>query len=692
MTKNQQNDTVGDNKSPALKPQAAALRQGADQAMTMQASPSPAIKVKTPSAGLAAGARQNAAAPPQQSCQQRIWLSFFFDGTGNNLDADVGTNKHSNVAKLYRAHKPNDEVNGIYRIYIPGVGTYFSEVGDDGATKLGLGTGRMGDVRLDWALKQFDAKMAPHLARANSPGNSIVEINIALFGFSRGAALARAFSNMLLDDRCVRHAKKGWCVKTGMHHLRIRFMGLFDTVASVGLPMSTNTVSKVAALIGVKQMINARLYDADYEESLPQRLAFATGGAPGADPAPGVYDGHQSWGGKMAIPHMVEEVRHFIAAHEVRNSFPVDSVSVLANGRVDKPAQFYETVFPGVHSDVGGSYRPGEGARSPDPEEKLGLIPLHSMYYFAIDREVPLLPQTAWQEFTKSDFAIGKLVLERYNYYKAKIGAGNNLGPIVNAHMALYYAWRFRYIHRKQQGNRDEATQIARTNQEYQGEAAKLDREIKPLEESNEAATRKFELAQQRQLNYLQYAYHDPERKEAPKYREEVKTAQINQRKAQDALLRAKAKRDALPDMSQLQSMLDLYDAQLIADAKIIRKAYTERGMFNQAPDSVRSDLRPHYKVMMDAYENEFIHNKGLKDEIIIAFFDNYVHDSLAGFAQDATLPSDPRAIYLGGDEKYQYALLNKGNAADGERYASADATSGEEMAGREEKPDVLQA
>jgi hypothetical protein len=33
-----------------------------------------------------------------------------------------------------------------------------------------------------------------------------------------------------------------------------------------------------------------------------------------ADPAPGVFDGHSGWGGKMAIPHMVEEVRHFIAA------------------------------------------------------------------------------------------------------------------------------------------------------------------------------------------------------------------------------------------------------------------------------------------------------------------------------------------------------------------------------------------
>jgi hypothetical protein len=73
-----------------------------------------------------------------------------------------------------------------------------------------------------------------------------------------------------------------------------------------------------------------------------------------------------------------------------------------------------------------------------------------------------------------------------------------------------------------------------------------------------------------------------------------------------------------------------------------------------------RTDLRPHYKVLLEAYENEFEKKNGLKDESIISFFDNYVHDSLAGFAKDATLPSDPRVVYLGGDEKYKYARLDE--------------------------------
>jgi uncharacterized protein (DUF2235 family) len=51
--------------------------------------------------------------------------------------------------------------------------------------------------------------LAPHLARAFSPANAIIEVNVALFGFSRGAAMARAFSNMLLKERCVKKTLVG---------------------------------------------------------------------------------------------------------------------------------------------------------------------------------------------------------------------------------------------------------------------------------------------------------------------------------------------------------------------------------------------------------------------------------------------------------------------------------------------------
>jgi hypothetical protein len=59
---------------------------------------------------------------------------------------------------------------------------------------------------------------------------------------------------------------------------------------------------------------------------------------------------------------------------------------------------------------------------------------------------------------------------------------------------------------------------------------------------------------------------------------------------------------------------------------------------------------------VLEAYEAE-VKGNGLRNQELFAFFDTYVHDSLAGFAQDATLPSDPRVIYIGGDEKLRYAV-----------------------------------
>jgi hypothetical protein len=55
-----------------------------------------------------------------------------------------------------------------------------------------------------------------------------------------------------------------------------------------------------------------------------------------------------------------------------------------------------------------------------------------------------------------------------------------------------------------------------------------------------------------------------------------------------------------------------------------------------------------------------------LRDEKIIAFFDEHVHDSLAGFNTDSTLPSDPRVIYVGGDQKLDYAKADTSVSEEG--------------------------
>lgn len=130
MTKNQNNDPVGDTQSPALEPNAKGLRGTGDLATHLAANAAPKSSMIVPIADLAKaqkGSRSNSVESP--TCNQTLWFSFFFDGTGNNMVADVGTLKHSNVAKLFRVHAENDKNRGIYRVYVPGEGTYFVPYG-----------------------------------------------------------------------------------------------------------------------------------------------------------------------------------------------------------------------------------------------------------------------------------------------------------------------------------------------------------------------------------------------------------------------------------------------------------------------------------------------------------------------------------------------------------------------------------
>lgn len=61
---------------------------------------------------------------------------------------------------------------------------------------------------------------------------------------------------------------------------------------------------------------------------------------------------------------------------------------------------------------------------------------------------------------------------------------------------------------------------------------------------------------------------------------------------------------------------------------------------------------------MVEAYRAQYLGREPL-DPDVVSFFDHHVHDSLAGFAKDATLPSDPRVVYAGGDNKIRFAQLD---------------------------------
>ncbi|WP_232348222.1 phospholipase effector Tle1 domain-containing protein [Burkholderia pseudomallei] len=176
------------------------------------------------------------------------------------------------------------------------------------------------------------------------------------------------------------------------------FLGIFDTVASVGIAQS----------------------------------AAAT-----------LFDGHGGWGRKelMAVPHYVRRCVHMVAAHEPRGSFPLDLIDCSMDGRE-------EIVYPGVHSDVGGGYGPGEQGRGRGDADKLSQVPLLDMYREARKAGVPLDINgpgigadviAAFKVSAGLKQAFAAYVKKSENYYYEK---DHGTPGLMRCHYGLYLRWR----------------------------------------------------------------------------------------------------------------------------------------------------------------------------------------------------------------------------------------------------------
>jgi hypothetical protein len=433
---------------------------------------------------------------PSESCNTNLFFGFFFDGTKNNyIKAETGKN-HSNVARLYDCY-PGLSVPGVlpistdwpkeqqkkyphfFKVYIPGVASPFKQVNDTGEGRdedLGAAAGALGEYRIIWALVQainnvhryflrmplvsqsemdgllrdvylnkaaralmlgtlwqdpranhtkdraariafegllrkLHKAVAQHWpdAKTGKPAKidpGIVKtIYITVFGFSRGATQARAFVNWLQSlcklDAQIR-GKSG--MSLGGFQVEFDFLGLFDTVASVGL---ANTI--------------------------------------------GGFNGHGAWADaedSLRIPEGVKCL-HLVAAHELRRSFPVDSISV--NGIL--PEECREIVVPGVHSDVGCGYCPREQGRGTDPngDDMLARIPLLLMYKEARLNGAPLKLELA-PSIAKARFAIKPETIAAYNAYIAACRVKQ--GPIhliMREQARMQIEWR---LARRVNGNR----------------------------------------------------------------------------------------------------------------------------------------------------------------------------------------------------------------------------------------------
>lgn len=369
------------------------------------------------------------------ACKKPVWISCFFDGTGNNFDADGNRNvdanvvKYSNVAKLARlAHVIEDIPKQTYGLYTPGVGTPFKEIGDTGKGVdfvSGMAVASKGQARINWMINELKIRVDRHMPHVN-------QINVAVFGFSRGAAQARAFVRQLIAQ-CAQSGEHLLWTKSGdgdkPPRMVFYFLGLFDTVASVGVGGSRFENQIKAGVTVYSPIVGSVLHLID-------------------------DGGHAAWAQDLRIPRQVRQCEHYIAAHEVREKFPSDSV------RVDQimPDNCREILYPGAHSDVGGGYPNNE---QEGRSNHLSRIALCNMYLTAYKAGVPFKAPEEVMKSTGELFVIDDQLKASFETYMSLVKDADRLEGQCISHMNTYYHWRWGRTLRQRKNKKALAAAIA---------------------------------------------------------------------------------------------------------------------------------------------------------------------------------------------------------------------------------------
>jgi hypothetical protein len=177
----------------------------------------------------------------------RIRVSLFYDGTGNNR-TNVGLGPAHSDDDSYKASKsniallesvglsgPGPDVDHHFTVYTEGIGTVDAE--SDSNYALGLGTGDFGiEAKVERGLDEATKRIISHAA-----GREIIHLHIDTFGFSRGAAAARYCVWVCLNQPGKTMKNRIQARGGVVGQVEVKFVGLFDTVASHGLVHSNDT-------------------------------------------------------------------------------------------------------------------------------------------------------------------------------------------------------------------------------------------------------------------------------------------------------------------------------------------------------------------------------------------------------------------------------------------------------------------
>ncbi len=283
--------------------------------------------------------------------------------------------------------------------------------------------------------------------------------------------------------------------------------------------------------------------------------------------------------------------------------------------------------------------------------EAIAHVPLHALA--ALEGE-KLRADFAIDEASAPHFATMLVLWQHYLQQVSRYtvaGATKGLGGQINQHMRAYYAWRFHAVRRNQAAKAsgtatEQQQQVNRQERTFARDRAAIDAELKQARTALYHAEQRQELAR----ILLEAAKSNQQRYGTPLDAETVQRHPLAQRETERRRIaydRIRARQDTAADDSNLTQTVGKYDQMLFNDAKQIAQWLREDKSLK---------LRPHYSALMETYRDEFERGQGLRDAKVIEFFDDYVHDSLAGFDIDESWPSDPRIVYVGGDNKLRYA------------------------------------
>lgn len=233
-------------------------------------------------------------------------------------------------------------------------------------------TGSGVEIRINQALDHLQQTLA-HQSLA------ITSIEIAIFGYDRGAAIARGFANKLVDiyrNKATDKLEYRSPRQSSVAPMHLTFLGLIDSVSTAA---ESNPVSGQLPL---------------FKASLKDRI-------------------------KLSIPSQVQGIVHMAAVHDARFYMRIDQL----DGTGDKYRHY---LYPGCQEDVGGGLPPGCHGKSND----FAKLPARRMLAAAYRAGVPV-------------YSFDELKVKDPQVWKAfQFAESPSQGKEVKSVEALYAAYR----------------------------------------------------------------------------------------------------------------------------------------------------------------------------------------------------------------------------------------------------------